>query len=93
MTWADKLREKKINIPKDLAIKGSVIFIEGYNKAQDDLVLVVLEKNKEIEKLARKSQSEFVTAFDGAVAYSTAQQAWQARAFRELVSMCEKVRK
>lgn len=91
MTWAVKLKEKLVSPldaweevpnedPKDISNTKSLVKL-------DDLVLAVLEKNKEIVensldmiKMKRLNQTT-----KNAYKYS-----YQARAFRELVEACSK---
>ncbi len=79
MTWAVKLIEKKRDIffgdPKDGELEIMLTF--------DDLVLAVLEKNKEIAEEVKHQPGKLheIIEFE------------EARAFRELVEEMEKVKK
>lgn len=85
MTWADKLIEKVIEVPKylldDPLRTGD--FIEGYNIALEDFNSAVLEKDKEIEEIVCNPKYEGQVKRD----------LQQASAFREFVEACKKVKK
>ena len=85
MTWAGKLFEKKISVPDNLGIKGTVVLIDGYKQAQNNLVLAVLEKNQEIRNKVKKGTNnpDYWNKED----YENDE---QARAFREQVAEAEK---
>ncbi len=80
MTWADKLSEKRHSATN--MFSDTKVIIEC------DLVLAVLEKNKEIKAKHAKAKREYSLSF---AKFMT--KIWYARAWRELVKECEKAKK
>ena len=87
MTYVDKLFDKKISVPKNLGIKGTVVFIEGYKQAQNSLISMFLEKDKKIDRQSKRATKKAI-ANSKWVSYS--RKWFEALAFRECVTRCKK---
>ena len=86
MNWAKELFEKeKIKFRPSISKRDNYIYV-------DDLVLAVLEKNKEIKKVLQKYKDEYfsIMRYTPITGTEKRRDKEQARAWRELKEECEK---
>lgn len=89
MTWAGKLREKKVRVPPTFQNGvSSYAFPSGFDQAKNDLVLAVLEKNRKIQERYKEIKSEV-----GVIEADIWLQENESLMARQLVQACEKVNK